>query len=166
MGGYIYLLCPEHPRANFDGYVPEQYLIVEKVIGKLLPLTSIVHHVNGKRDDNRPSNFVVCENKGYHSLLHEREKALKACGHASWRKCKYCHNYDRPEKLFIRKSAYHRSCYNEHRRQLRQQKRKSIPGSNPYPPWGPDSLTTGCTSQGCGACRGSRAVRPFVHCRS
>lgn len=50
----------------------EHRLIVEKALGKALPRTAHVHHLNGKKWDNRPNNLVVCPNDEYHRLLHKR----------------------------------------------------------------------------------------------
>lgn len=126
--GYILTLNSNHPRADQDGYVPKQYLVVEAIINKVLPMSCVVHHIDGKKDNNTPSNLVVCQDKSYHSLIHWREKAYRLCGHASWRKCKYCRKYDSVEKLIItggkRAYAYHSECFNEYRRHLRTLKRK------------------------------------------
>jgi len=32
-----------------------------------------VHHVDGNRSNNTPSNLVICPNDSYHSLLHARQ---------------------------------------------------------------------------------------------
>ena len=120
--GYVKVLLPEHPRASQDGYVPEHIIIAEKSLGKFLPDKAVVHHINGIRDDNRPQNLVVCENSGYHQTLHRREKALKASGHASWRKCQFCKQYDDPVNLKIEKSnaVRHPKCRNIYQREYRQ----------------------------------------------
>ncbi len=97
--GYKLILKPEHPRAHATGYVYEHILIVEKILGKFLPASAAVHHVNGIKDDNRNENLVVCENRGYHLFLHMRDRAKKACGHAGWKKCQYCGEYDDPKNM-------------------------------------------------------------------
>lgn len=77
----------------------EHVIMVEKVLGKRLPKGALVHHVNHKRADNRNENFVVCPSDAYHLMLHQRERALDACGNANWRKCTYCQQYDDPTNL-------------------------------------------------------------------
>jgi len=99
--GYVLIWQPSHTRANTHGYVPEHILVAEKVLGKPLPKGVVIHHVDGNRSNNLPFNLVICQDDGYHHLLHWRERALKACGHANWRKCCYCHKYDDRANLKI-----------------------------------------------------------------
>ena len=88
--GYVYLRMPDHPRAR-NGYVAEHVVVAERALGHALPPTADVHHVNEHRDDNRPGNLVICENRGYHRLIHERLRAYRATGNADARRCRYCH---------------------------------------------------------------------------
>lgn len=46
--------------------------VAEKALGKPLPATAIVHHVNEDKADNRNCNLVVCQDTAYHKLLHKR----------------------------------------------------------------------------------------------
>jgi len=109
--GYKDNYQPNHPRADKKGYVPEQVLVCEKALGKYLPNKAIPHHVNGKRDDNLPSNLVVCQDVVYHNLLHQRQRAFESCGHASWRKCVFCKKYDDPVNLSgNNRRSYHKKC--------------------------------------------------------
>lgn len=56
--------------------MPTHRYVVEEVLGKPLPEEAQVHHVNGKKWDNRNTNLVVCPNDAYHKLLHRRAKEL------------------------------------------------------------------------------------------
>ena len=42
------------------GYVRDHVAVVERIIGKKLPKGAIVHHWDGDRLNNTPSNLVVC----------------------------------------------------------------------------------------------------------
>ena len=120
---YIRVLMPEHPRANQAGYVLEHILIVEKAMGKPLPPGAVVHHHNEDGTDNETSgNLVACQDDAYHKLLHRRLRALKACGHASWKRCKFCEKWDDPAKMYVGKNeqAHHRACMNIHAQNRRK----------------------------------------------
>ena len=121
--GYVRVLMPEHLRANPNGYVFEHIIIAEKALGKPLPKGVEIHH-HGAKDDQ--SQIVICENHAYHCLLHLRMKSIKACGHASWRKCQFCKKYDKPTNLFISDfypNVYHRLCVNNYQNQRNQKAR-------------------------------------------
>lgn len=96
--GYVWCHAPNHPKAKC-GMVYEHVLIAEKALGHYLPDAAQVHHVNEIKSENRGTNLVICENAGYHRLLHQRTTALRSCGHADWRKCPYCKTYDHPNNM-------------------------------------------------------------------
>ena len=87
-------------------------LIAEKALGHSLPEGAIVHHVNEDTFDNRNENLVICPSKAYHALIHQRMRALEACGHADWRKCSYCFQYAPLEQLpvVLGSAVGHASC--------------------------------------------------------
>lgn len=127
--GYVLILKPDHPKANYYGYVREHILIAEKVLGKLLPEGAVVHHINENKADNRKENLVICENDAYHQLLHRRMRALKTCGNPNWRKCWICKEYDDPENLYINNpyTPRHKECMNQYLKQWKAyKKRKAV----------------------------------------
>lgn len=122
--GYVRILVPDHPRADPRGYVAEHVVVAEEALGKPLPDGAEVHHVNRVRNDNRNRNLVICEDNAYHSLIERRQRALDACGNASWLFCRFCHEYDAPGNLWIDKKrpsrAHHPACASEYSRQRRK----------------------------------------------
>lgn len=97
-------------------------MVAESVLGRKLPSRAVVHHVNGDRLDNRPANLVICNDAAYHRIIHRRLNALNACGHAHWRKCWICKQYDAPENLSISPNGMnirHRDCDNKRSRQMK-----------------------------------------------
>lgn len=99
-------------------------LIAEKALGKALPPNACVHHADGNPGNNAPSNLVICPDQAYHSLLHRRMRAKKACGHADWRCCKICKQWAPPESLAIYGyDAMHRECNTRRSVAAKQRKR-------------------------------------------
>lgn len=110
-GGYTAHLLRGHPRADARGYVMEHILLAESALGKPLPVGAIVHHTDERKGQVDPRGLVICPNESYHQLLHQRSRALSACGNADWRKCNLCHQYDDPRNLQLWGShGAHSSC--------------------------------------------------------
>jgi hypothetical protein len=126
-------------RARFTGYIrPDGYIVIqrdgvrtyehvevaERVLGKPLPPGAVVHHVDENPSNNDPGNLVVCPDDAYHALIHQRTRALDECGHASWRKCSRCGDYDDPARLVfsLGQMPYHQACNNRHQRTMRQKR--------------------------------------------
>jgi hypothetical protein len=109
-------------RKNAAGYIlvrsgnaeiSEHISIAEKVFKKPLPSGAVIHHGNEDKADNRNGNLVICQDESYHRFLHVRTRALKSSGHASWRKCRICKEYDKPENMYIDEhQSYHARCLN------------------------------------------------------
>jgi len=104
----------------------EHRVIVEKIIGQELPVKAVVHHIDGNRGNNDPSNLVVCNDDQHHRLIHRRARALKECGHPDWRQCYYCKQWDAPENLYIPPkggAVEHRACGRKYRAEYVKNKR-------------------------------------------
>jgi len=70
--GYVLVRHPSHPRANKEGLVHEHTLVAEKMLGRALTSLEHVHHLDGSRNNNDPSNLVVMplsEHKSHHAKL-------------------------------------------------------------------------------------------------
>jgi hypothetical protein len=118
--GYVFVKQLDHPKAGTSGYVQVHVLEAERVLGKYLPENAVIHHANEIKDDNDPSNLVICQDLAYHNLLHQRMRAIKACGHATWLKCSFCHQYDDPVNLRHYenvKGSHHASCKRKYDRE-------------------------------------------------
>ena len=69
--GYMLVLDHDHPKANPMGYVLEHVVVAERALGEYLPEGSIIHHINGKRDDNRLENLWWFPSQSEHSKHHQ-----------------------------------------------------------------------------------------------
>ena len=74
--GYIAVRFVDHPKSTKDGYIMEHILVMEAVLGRWLKDNECVHHINGKRDDNRKENLMVMT-KSEHMSLHSKARWAK-----------------------------------------------------------------------------------------
>ena len=101
----------------------EHIICAEKALGKPLPMGAEVHHHNGTRDSGP---LVVCQDKAYHNFLHRRMRAYKACGHANWRKCWICKEYDDPINLtgLSTRALYHEECHRKYKKEKYEKEKR------------------------------------------
>lgn len=74
--GYIWLYMPEHPRAK-GNYVQEHIAVWEETHGKPLPKGWVIHHLNGIRNDNRPSNLHAMPNTKHNKLIYTYQQKIR-----------------------------------------------------------------------------------------
>lgn len=75
--GYLFVYAPDHPFKNCRGYVLNHRLVMEKKIGRFLKKGEIVHHINGIKSDDRPSNLICFKTSGEHSRHHRLLESSK-----------------------------------------------------------------------------------------
>ena len=98
--GYWLLYNPEHLFANNGGYVPEQRLVMERVIGRLIdPSVEDVHHRDGVVTNNAIDNLELLSKK-HHRRLHAGWKLI---GGQWWKICTRCGRF-----LVVEGNFYHR----------------------------------------------------------
>jgi hypothetical protein len=77
-----------------------------------LPNGAEVHHVNGSKDSGP---LVICQDRSYHLLLHQRTRAFLSCGSVDWLRCPYCKKYDDPKNMYVRNGhGRHKKCQAEY----------------------------------------------------
>ena len=58
-GKYHAIYCPDHPNAWPNGYMLLHRIVMESVVGRILSDHEVVHHVDGNKRNNTPSNLVL-----------------------------------------------------------------------------------------------------------
>lgn len=68
--GYKKVYMPNHPNAMKCGSVYEHRLIMELKLGRYLEPGEQVHHKDGDKTNNEPSNLALCPDQKSHSMEH------------------------------------------------------------------------------------------------
>jgi len=71
--GYIMVKKPNHPNCQGRGYIFEHRLEMEKKIGRYLKKGEVVHHINGKRTDNRIENLKLYTNSKHSQMKKKKQ---------------------------------------------------------------------------------------------
>lgn len=66
--GYVLVYEPTHPNRSMKGWQYEHRLVAEAALGRLLTSAEAVHHVNGVKNDNDPTNLVVMDGTDHAAL--------------------------------------------------------------------------------------------------
>ncbi len=74
--GYVLIGCRNHPNAR-QGRVSEHRLVIEGVLGRYLDKSEIVHHIDGDRRNNDPSNLMVTDHKNHSSCTSKHRERYK-----------------------------------------------------------------------------------------
>ena len=90
VGPYFRVLNHQHPNKDSISRVAEHRLVAECALGKPLPITAVVHHIDHDPENNDPSNLIICENESYHILLHARERRMQTAGGLDKKLCPRC----------------------------------------------------------------------------
>jgi hypothetical protein len=110
-----------------QGSIREHVLVAENMnCGPLAP-GSVIHHKDKDKTNNNPDNLVICSSHSDHMEIHRSEKALKACGHSGWKKCRICKQYDNPTNLYVNgRTVHHRKCARDKQRDTRSKSDNKI----------------------------------------
>ena len=68
--GYVFILNPNHPHADANGYVREHRLMMEQTLGRYLEPIERVHHIDGDRQNNQPKNLRLISHSDHTALHH------------------------------------------------------------------------------------------------
>ena len=68
--GYIFIYTPNHPFRDFNKYIAEHRLIIEKYINRYLTSKEVVHHI-GQKDDNRVHMLICFIHQNAHQRFHK-----------------------------------------------------------------------------------------------
>lgn len=73
--GYVMRYCPDHPnRRTHSPYILEHRLVMEEILGRNLTKSEVVHHIDGDKQNNAPSNLELFSTNGEHL-----KATLKGC---------------------------------------------------------------------------------------
>jgi hypothetical protein len=118
--GYEELYMPWHPNSSANGYIRTHVWVMSRMIGGPVPDGYQVHHMDGNKTNNAPSNLMLCTPTD-HTRMHILMDAFASCGNPHWRKCRFCGKYDDTSAMVTHSGGWaHKEC-----RSISWQSRKS-----------------------------------------
>ena len=66
VGGYWYIYCPDHPNKTKQHRIAEHRLVMESKLKRYLEPKEVVHHIDGDKQNNDPSNLIVFGSNAQH----------------------------------------------------------------------------------------------------
>lgn len=100
-GNYMFIRNPHHPFSNKQGYIREHRLVFEQHFNCMLLPTTIIHHKNGNKLDNRVENLEAIISRNRHTQIHhpildilcshcgEQTSVIKGTNKHRWYKCSH-----------------------------------------------------------------------------
>jgi hypothetical protein len=74
--GYVLVrVGTDHHLSDVRGYAYEHRLVAEKKLGRKLRKGEQIHHLNGNKQDNAPSNIEVMVSAAHHRVKHRRRNS-------------------------------------------------------------------------------------------
>ena len=65
---YVYITKRDHPNAKADGRIKRSRLIMSEHLGRPLKDGEQVHHINGKKSDDRLENLIIMTHEKHRSI--------------------------------------------------------------------------------------------------
>jgi YHS domain-containing protein len=72
--GYYVIIKPDHPQCDTRGYVLEHRFVMECKLGRYLNKGECVHHIDGNKTNNDPSNLMLFKSQSEHIKYHSKLK--------------------------------------------------------------------------------------------
>ena len=81
--GYVQLCSKSH---GDDWHKREHRVVMERVLGRALLASEVVHHINGDKADNSPANLEVLSRAEHAREHHAKGRSLVCggCGKSKW----------------------------------------------------------------------------------
>lgn len=74
--GYVLVYRPDHPKSDRCGYILEHIVEAEKKLGRFMFAHEVVHHIDGKKDNNKIENLEVMT-QSEHIKIHKPDAYRK-----------------------------------------------------------------------------------------